>query len=101
MGGQDPAHVLRVVNASYTDGGGATGAGPLEGTEQVILQPKTFCKLSTIRSSWARRPWPQSQANGGNRVGFIDAGDYIAFEPINLLNMTAVKLRGTSGGSGR
>ena len=91
--------IFYIVNASYTDGGGATGAGPLTGTEQVILQPKTL-QAEHYTEQVGTQTVAQSQANGGNRVGFIDAGDYIAFEPINLLNMTAVKLRGTSGGSG-
>ena len=71
----------------------------MEGTDQVILQPKTL-QAEHYSSQQGTQTVAQSQANGGNRVGFIDAGDYIAFEPINLLNMTAVKLRASSGGSG-
>ena len=91
--------IFYIVNASYTDAGGTTGAGPLTGTDQVILQPKTL-QAEHYSSQQGTQTVAQSQAHGGNRVGFIEAGDYIAFEPINLLNMTAVKLRASSGGSG-
>jgi len=88
-----------LVNASYTDGGGPGGAAPLTGTQQVILQPKTL-QAENYSSQQGTQTVNQGGASGGKRVGYIDAGDFIAFEPINLLNINSVKLRGSSGGSG-
>jgi hypothetical protein len=39
-------------------------------------------------------------ASGGKRVGYIDNGDWIKFDPINLTGVDAIGYRVSSGGSG-
>ena len=87
-----------VITATYTDKGG-DGVPALSDSDGVELNPKHlqaehFDDMSGIQVQ------PAEGAEGGARVGFTDPGDWIAFTPANLTGITAVQLRGSSGGSG-
>ena len=95
--GED-ANVFGVIAATYTDEGGG-GVKALTGQDEVVLQPKTkqaehFTEASGVQIV------EHDGAAGGRRVGNIEAGDWIAFDPVNLLNIDSVSLRVSSGGSG-
>jgi cytochrome c len=92
------ANIFGVINASYTDGGKGS-VPPLTGSAQNILQPKLkqaefFTKMNGVQIV------DQAGASGGKRVGYIDGGDWIEFEPTNLTGITGLGLRVSSGGTG-
>ena len=41
-----------------------------------------------------------SDTGGGNNIGFIEHGDYISFERVNLEETTGIRFRVASAGSG-
>ncbi|TLW91059.1 DUF1080 domain-containing protein [Saccharomonospora piscinae] len=92
------ADIFGVINASYTD----TGAGDLpslEGSDEVVLQPKTkqaefFTEMEGVEVVAA------DGASGGQRVGYIDDGDWIKLDPASLSGVDSVTYRVSSGGSG-
>ncbi|MBP2335085.1 glucose/arabinose dehydrogenase/PKD repeat protein [Saccharothrix coeruleofusca] len=92
------ANIFGVINASYTDTG-APGAPALTGSDEVILQPKDkqaefFTTMQGVQVVEA------GEAEGDKRVGHIDDGDWIAFDPVNLAGVDAIGYRVSSGGSG-
>jgi cytochrome c len=92
------AGIFGVVNASYTDAG-AEGVPALTGSDESILQPKTkqaefFTEHNGIQVVEA------AEASGGKRVGYIEDGDWIKFDPINLSGVEAIGYRVSSGGEG-
>ncbi|HEY0637355.1 MAG TPA: ThuA domain-containing protein [Pseudonocardiaceae bacterium] len=92
------ANVFGVVNATYTDGG-ANGQPALTGSDEAVLQPRAkqaehFAEANGITVV------DQAQASGGRRVGYIDNGDWIAFDPLDLQGVTDIGYRISSGGAG-
>ncbi|MGB3439417.1 MAG: ThuA domain-containing protein [Actinophytocola sp.] len=92
------ANVFGVLNASYTDAGSGT-VPPLTGSDEIVLQPKLkqaefFTEHNGVQIVNA------DGASGGKRVGYIDAGDWIKFDPINLTGVDAIGYRVSSGGTG-
>ena len=97
-GHEKTANIAVVLTATYTDDGTAD-ADPLTGADTVRLSPKQiqaehFTAMSGIQLN--DRP----AAEGGRRVGFTNAGDWINFEPVSLKGIDSVKVRYTSGGAG-
>ena len=106
----DSANIFGVVNARYTDSGG-TGAGTLTGEDEVILQPKL--KQAEFFTSTGRaadggpdgdpgvvRENTTDSQGGGQNIGYVENGDYVSYEPMNLLNINSMTFRVASGGSG-
>ncbi|MFL6124918.1 ThuA domain-containing protein [Actinophytocola sp.] len=92
------ANVFGVIHVSYTDTG-AGNAPPLLGQDEVVLQPKLkqaefFNEQNGIQIVTA------DGASGGRRVGYIDPGDWIKFDPVNLTGVTAIGYRVSAGGPG-
>ncbi|MEU5907300.1 ThuA domain-containing protein [Micromonospora sp. NPDC047467] len=100
LGGHpDGANLFYVLNARYTDNGGAGGAAPLTGTAQVILQPKQK-QAEYYSSQSGTRVVDQSGAESGKRVGDISNNDWIAFSPMSLSGITSVSYRLSSPSGG-
>ncbi|WCN83323.1 ThuA domain-containing protein [Micromonospora sp. LH3U1] len=100
LGGHpDGANLFYVLNARYTDGGGAGGSAPLTGTSQVILQPK-HKQAEYYSSQSGTRVVEQSGAESGKRVGDIANNDWIAFSPMSLSGITTVSYRLSSPSGG-
>ncbi|MET8373089.1 ThuA domain-containing protein [Micromonospora profundi] len=100
LGGHpDGANLFYVLNARYTDSGGAGGAAPLTGTAQVILQPK-HKQAEYYSSQSGVRVVEQSAAESGKRVGDISNNDWIAFNPMSLSGITNVSYRLSSPSGG-
>jgi cytochrome c len=104
-------NVFYVLEASYTDNGGAGGANPLTGRGQVILQPKRkqaefFSATGQVPgSAGIGTPGVQAEAGsdpqgGGQDIGFIEDGDYWTFTPTNVAAIDQVRFRAASGGGG-
>ena len=92
------ANVFGIINARYTDGG--NGEVPaLTGDDEAVLQPKL--KQAEF---WSENSGTQivshGEASGGKRVGHIENGDWIKFDPINLVGVEGIGYRVTSGGAG-
>src|SRR5690606_23024849 len=71
----------------------------LTGSDQNILQPKIkqaefFTELEGVEVVTA------SGASGGKRVGYIDDGDWIKLDPVNLVGVDSITYRVSSGGPG-
>ncbi|GIJ26209.1 hypothetical protein Vqi01_13710 [Micromonospora qiuiae] len=105
------ANVFTVLEATYTDQGGAGGAEPLTGRALHILQPKR--KQAEYYSATGRTadsvgggdPGVQKEttgdsAGGGQNIGFIEDGDWWSVEPANLTGIDAIRFRVASAGSG-
>jgi len=88
--------VVGVINASYTDNGGAMA---LTGSDQAILQPRR--KQAEFYSSQSGvQTENTADTGGGINVGFIDHGDWLSYTPMNLQNITALDFRVASAGTG-
>ncbi|QFY14551.1 DUF1349 domain-containing protein [Nonomuraea phyllanthi] len=103
-------NLFYVIEASYTDGG-ADGAGPLTGRGQVILEPKRkqaehFTQTGRVADGTGTdaagvEAETTGDAQGGNEhIAFVQDGDWWSFDPVNLSNVTAIRLRASSGGAG-
>jgi cytochrome c len=104
-------NVFGVLEASYTDHGGAGGAAPLTGRAQVILQPKR--KQAEFFSATGRvaggtgtgspgvTPETASDPQGGFQdIGSIEDGDWWSFDPANLTNIDTIRFRAASASTG-
>jgi glucose/arabinose dehydrogenase len=92
------ANIFAVFDAEYTDNG-ANGQPALTTHTQHTLQPRTrqaehYGSMSGVNAI------SKSTAHGGKTVGDISNGDWIAFEPYHLLNVTGFTARVSSGGAG-
>ncbi|MGX7827618.1 ThuA domain-containing protein [Actinokineospora sp. 24-640] len=92
------ANIFGVINASYTDEG-APGATPLTGSDEIILQPKTK-QAEFFTTNNGVQVVEAGGAVGNKRVGYIDNGDWIMFDPVNLAGVGGIGYRVSSGGAG-
>jgi cytochrome c len=105
------SNIFWVVEAMYTDDGGAVGV-PLTANDLQILQPKLlqsefFTGTGRLEGSTsAGDPGVQTEttgdtAGGGLNIGFIEADDWWAHEPVSLSGVDSITLRAASepGGS--
>jgi len=105
------SNIFWVIEAFYTDDGGAAGA-PLTATDLQVLQPKLvqsefFTGTGRVDGIGDGTGDPGVQieetgdtAGGGQNIGFIEPGDYWAHEPVSLVNVDAISLRAASGAGG-
>ncbi|MEV4300851.1 ThuA domain-containing protein [Microbispora rosea] len=103
-------NLFYVIEASYTDQG-AGGAKPLTGRGQVILQPKRkqaehFSQTGRVTggvgtdAAGVQVEDTTDSAGGAKDIAFIQDGDYWSFDPVNLTNISAIRLRASSAGAG-
>ncbi|MFA9431415.1 carbohydrate-binding protein [Egicoccus sp. AB-alg2] len=89
-----------LLSARYTD----LGAGDLPaltGEDQATLNPmrrqaQHFTDSSGVSTQNAQDP----AEGGGQRVASIDHGDWIAFDPVNFVNIDAIDFRVAAAGPG-
>ncbi|HZB34246.1 MAG TPA: DUF1349 domain-containing protein, partial [Streptosporangiaceae bacterium] len=90
---------------------GSGAAGPLTGRDEVILQPDP--KQAEFFNSTGRVPGAPAGGDpgvqtettsdpegGGLNIGFIEDGDYVSYEPVNLEETRGIVFRVASGGAG-
>ncbi|WP_208759342.1 ThuA domain-containing protein, partial [Microbispora triticiradicis] len=103
-------NLFYVIEASYTDKG-AGAAKPLTGRGQVILQPKRkqaehFSATGRVTggtgtdAAGVQVETTTDTAGGNQNIGFTQDGDWWSFDPINLTDITAIRLRASSAGPG-
>jgi PKD repeat protein/glucose/arabinose dehydrogenase/type 1 glutamine amidotransferase len=110
-GHDDGDNVFYVLEATYTDKGGAGGSQPLTGRDQVILQPKH--KQAEFYDTTGRvagatgtgdpgvKVETASDPEGGFQdIGFIEDGDYWSYDPMNLSGIESIRFRAASGSTG-
>ncbi|MGX6602398.1 PQQ-dependent sugar dehydrogenase [Micromonosporaceae bacterium Da 78-11] len=87
------ANIFAILDAEYTDLGGLTTH------KQVTLQPR-HRQAEHFKTSSGINTFTKTPAEGGKTVGDINNGDWIAFEPYALGNVTSFTARVSSGGVG-
>ncbi|MEM1097051.1 MAG: carbohydrate-binding protein, partial [Bacteroidota bacterium] len=97
--GEDGDKIFYVVEGTYTDNGNGS-AGPLTASDIRILQPKRlqaqhFTAMQGIQTENTSDP-----RGGIQNVGFIDHGEYLMFEPINLTGIGFISFRVASNNTG-
>ncbi len=84
-GGHDPsADIFGVINASYTDEGGAGGIPALIGEDEVVLQPKRKQAEHFDTQQGVQTEATTDPLGGSRNLSNIDAGDHVSFAPISL-----------------
>ncbi|MEV4313657.1 PQQ-dependent sugar dehydrogenase [Actinocrispum sp. NPDC049592] len=104
-------NIFYVIEASYTDKGGAGGSSPLTGRSQVILQPKH--KQAEFYSATGRVAdgtgtgspgvtveTASDPQGGGSDIGSIEDGDWWSFDPASLTGITGMQFRVASAAAG-
>ncbi|MEV1288052.1 PQQ-dependent sugar dehydrogenase [Micromonospora sp. NPDC049679] len=89
----DAANIFAIFDAEYTDNGGLTTH------TQQSLQPK-HRQAEHFKTSSGISTFDKTPAEGGKTVGDINNGDWIAFEPYRLGNVTSFTARVSSAGAG-
>ncbi|GAB3985736.1 PQQ-dependent sugar dehydrogenase [Plantactinospora veratri] len=89
----DAANIFPIFDAEYTDRGGLTTHSQHE------LTPKRRQAEHYETSSGVNR-FAKTTAEGGQTVGDINNGDWIAFTPYRLANATSFSARVSSAGAG-
>nr|WP_238419726.1 lectin [Streptomyces taklimakanensis] len=98
-GEHDPnANIFGVIDAEYTDEGGG-GQPALTTHDQHITQP-SHRQAEHYGDASGVQVVDHAPAHGGRTVGHIDNGDWIAFRPYALGNVTAFTARVSSAGTG-
>ncbi|MEU5942753.1 ThuA domain-containing protein [Micromonospora sp. NPDC047548] len=105
------ANVFAVFEATYTDDGGAGGAGPLTGRAIEQLQPKR--KQAEYYTATGRAPGStgggdpgvqkettSDSAGGGQNIGFIEDGDWWSLAPASLTGVDSIRFRVASATQG-
>jgi glucose/arabinose dehydrogenase/PKD repeat protein len=87
------ANIFAVFDAEYTDAGGLTTH------KQHTLQPR-HRQAEHFKTSSGVDKFSKTPAEGGQTVGNINNGDWIAFEPYRVDNATSFTARVSSGGVG-
>jgi glucose/arabinose dehydrogenase/PKD repeat protein len=107
-GGHDAdANIFAVLEATYTDRGGAGGSAALTGRSLIQLQPKRkqaeyFAATGRVSGApTGGTPGVQREATsdpqgGFQNIAFVENGDWWSFAPTNLTDITALRLRAAS-----
>ncbi|WP_402466319.1 ThuA domain-containing protein [Isoptericola aurantiacus] len=104
------SNIFWVIEAMYTDDGGPAGV-PLTGNDLQVLQPKLvqaefFTSTGRLDGSTSsgdagvQREDTGDSAGGGQNIGYIEADDWWAYDPISLTNVEGLSLRAASASAG-
>ncbi len=93
------ANIFGVVNATYTDGGGADGVPALASDDEAVLHTRTK-QAEYFTDSQGVQVVAKDISEGGKQLGYIAAGDWFAFDRMNLAGIDSISARYSSGGSG-
>ncbi|MFI7607904.1 PQQ-dependent sugar dehydrogenase [Micromonospora sp. NPDC049366] len=87
------ANIFAIFDAEYTDAGGLTTH------TQHTLQPR-HRQAEHFKTSSGVNTFDKAPAEGGKTVGDINNGDWIAFQPYQVGNVTSFSARVSSAGAG-
>ncbi|GAB1510462.1 ThuA domain-containing protein [Actinophytocola sp. KF-1] len=91
-------NLYAAVSAQYTDGG-APGAPALVGSAHVTLEPK-HKEAEHFERTGGVQVLDRADASAGKRLGEIEHGDWVAYDPVNLTGIDSVTVTASSGGIG-
>ncbi|MGC4758272.1 PQQ-dependent sugar dehydrogenase [Micromonospora trifolii] len=89
----DAANIFAIFDAEYTDAGGLT-------THTQHTLPPRHRQAEFYGTSSGINVFSKTPAEGGKTVGDINNGDWIAFQPYRLGNVTSFNARVSSAGAG-
>ncbi|MEW1585459.1 PQQ-dependent sugar dehydrogenase [Micromonospora vinacea] len=89
----DAANIFAIFDAEYTDAGGLT-------THTQHTLPPRHRQAEFYSTSSGINVFSKTPAEGGKTVGDINNGDWIAFQPYRLGNVTSFNARVSSAGAG-
>jgi PKD repeat protein len=101
-GHSEDMNVRFILDARYTDAGAPGGVPPLTGSSTVVLQPKHKEAEHAEKSLGAEAGAIAGDVNGGGGAGLIglNAGDWAAYEPVNLTGVDSLSFRVASSAAG-
>ncbi|GAA5116469.1 hypothetical protein GCM10023339_25180 [Alloalcanivorax gelatiniphagus] len=94
------ADIFGVINASYTDKGGAGTVPALTGEDEVVLQPKRKQAEHFDSQQGVTTEATTDQLGGSRNLANIDAGDHVSYRPISLYQVPKLRFRVASAGAG-
>lgn len=97
--GDDGEELFYLVEATYTDSGSGP-AGALTGRTLHQLQPRSKEAEHFTLNSGTQLEDANDPLGGDSHLAFIDHGDYVVYDPVNLANITHVTYRYASAGTG-
>ena len=97
--GSDGDRVFYLVEASYADRG-IEGAGSLTARTLHRLQTKRIQSEHFSINNGVLLETTGDVLGGRQNIGFIDHGDYVSYETMNLLNINHITFRAASAGWG-
>ncbi|MDP3890535.1 PKD domain-containing protein [Nocardioides sp.] len=106
--GHTGANIFGTVTATYTDGGAGEIAA-LTGSDTIVVHTKRkeaefFDKTGRTGPVTGGTPGVQvettTDAGGGQNIGFIEVGDWFAWDVMNLSGIDQITLRGASQPAG-
>ncbi|MBP2319893.1 glucose/arabinose dehydrogenase/PKD repeat protein/type 1 glutamine amidotransferase [Kibdelosporangium banguiense] len=87
----------------YADGGGARSVPSLTGSARLVLEPKRK-EAEHYEEIGGAQGGPvvisNTGASAGKRLGEIEHGDWVAYDPVNLTKINSVTVGAASGGLG-
>ncbi|OQO89354.1 sugar-binding protein [Saccharomonospora piscinae] len=86
------------LSAQYTDQGNGD-VPPLTGSAHVTLEPK-HKEAEHLEDSDGVDVLNRDDASAGKRLGEIEHGDWVAYEPVHLMGIDSVTIGASSGGIG-
>ncbi|SFB58543.1 PKD domain-containing protein [Amycolatopsis marina] len=96
-------NLYAALSATYADGGGRGGVPSLTGSAHATLEPKhkeAEHFEHTGGDGSGTQVLNRADASAGKRLGEIEHGDWVAYEPVNLTSIDSVTLAVSSGGIG-
>ncbi|RCW45783.1 glucose/arabinose dehydrogenase [Halopolyspora algeriensis] len=98
--GHQGADIYGVLHAGYTDSSPNGKAPELTGEAEITLQPATKQAEFFDDSNGVQVVEDSEGAQAGARVGHIQPGDWLSFQPYNLAGVNSMSFRVSSGGDG-
>ena len=97
--GDDGDRLFHVIEFRYTDSG-AGNAAPITALEERVLRPARIEAEHFDTQNGIQTETTSDPLGGAVNIGWIDHGDWVAFEDINLAGIDFVTLRVASAGTG-
>ena len=91
-------NIYAQIGASYTDGGSAT-APALSADDVTLLNPRELQAEHADAKGGETTIVDDESAHGLRKVTSFDAGDWLAFDPVNLVGITGVEARAIGTGT--
>ncbi|WP_205669358.1 ThuA domain-containing protein [Amycolatopsis suaedae] len=91
------------LSATYTDGGGPRGVPSLTGSDHLVLEPRRKEAEhfeGTGGAQGGAEVLSRPSASAGKRLGEIEHGDWVMYDPVNLTGIQSVTVGASSGGLG-